>query len=488
MTTDKQWGKIQYALQTSKDKSHGQFVLRHDLIYFMDEDGKERLCIPKALESHIFRLAHDECHHSGFHRTFHHISETLYLRKLTRHLQRYITHCPNCNLNQTKRHKPYGQLKPIQSPSIPFHTITLDFIVGLPLDGQPPNDRNALLTITDKFSKRILLISGKDTWGAAEWARTVLDHLLSNDWGVPRAMILDRDLKFLSSFWTEIFKRLETELLVSTTYHLQTDGQSERTNQMVEIALRYYLSKGESNSWKHLLPKIQATLNNSPNASIGRCPNEIVYGFRINEGLETITLRELPTKFEQDRAIIRKEVQDAIGFANAQVKLYYDRKHELLEMQAGDQVYIRLHHGYRLPGVTNHKFSNQRAGPFKILEQKGNLAYKLDLPKAWKIHPVISVAQLEPAEGGDPYRRTRPDHPPAIEQEGDTETWKSYEIEKLAGRRIQRTGRKRTPIPWYLIRWKGYGPAYDEWRSVKDLKNAMELVNEYDQTHGGPPI
>ena len=139
------------------------------------------------------------------------------------------------------------------------------------MDGQPPNDRNTLLTVTDKFFKRILLIPRKDTWGATEWAGTVLDHLLSNDWGVPRVMISDRDPKFLSSFWTEIFKRLGTELLVSTMYHPQTDGQSERTNQTVEIALRYNLSKGESNSWQRLLSKIQATLNNSPNASTGRC-------------------------------------------------------------------------------------------------------------------------------------------------------------------------------------------------------------------------
>ena len=91
------------------------FSLRNGLIYFADKlEGKERLCIPKKMHQEVFELAHDQHYHSGFHRTYERIVRSLYLRKLSRRLLRYITHCPQCQVNQTKRHAPYGSLRPLR--------------------------------------------------------------------------------------------------------------------------------------------------------------------------------------------------------------------------------------------------------------------------------------------------------------------------------------------------------------------------------------
>ena len=96
-------------------------------------------------------------------------------------------------------------------------------------------------------------------------------------------------------------------------------------------------------------------------------------------------------------------------------------------------VNLRLHRGYRLPAIRNRKVGQQFVGPLQITRRIDKLAYKLDIPRNWKIHPVVSVAHLEPAttQDMDPFRRPRPNHPGPVFVEGDTETDKSYEIETL---------------------------------------------------------
>ena len=160
-------------------------------------------------------------------------------------------------------------------------------------------------------------------------------------------------------------------------------------------------------------------------------------------------------------------------------KHHYDRKHQPLFMKKDGYALIRLHHGYQIPAndVLGKKYGQQYVGPFKILEKIGRLAYRLDLPAHWRIHPVLSVAQLEPAPSGpDPYQRPRPSHPDTVFVEGDTTRVKSYEIDSLINKR--ETARRG---PEYLVRWKGYGPEYDEWRNIPELGNAMDLVKDYEQ-------
>ena len=107
------------------------FEMRDDLIYHVRGD-KLRLCIPTSVEKEVFAMAHDSNQHSGYHRTFQRIVDTLYIPKLSRKLRKYVEHCPTCQLNQIKRHSPYGELMPISTHARPFHTITMDYIVGLP--------------------------------------------------------------------------------------------------------------------------------------------------------------------------------------------------------------------------------------------------------------------------------------------------------------------------------------------------------------------
>ena len=463
--------------QTEEGASTGiDFELLNGLIFHIKD--KPRLCIPATMEKEVFAIAHDANAHAGQHRAYQRLLNAVYIPRMSRKLHLYLKHCPSCQLNQTKRHRPYGELRPLSTPDLPFHTLAMDFVVAL------PGTFDSLLTVTCKFSRKLMLIPGKTTYTAVQWSDQLLDRLLLADWGIPRAIISDRDPKFLSEFWRAMFQKLNVSLLFSSAYHPQTDGLSERSNQTVEIALRYLTTEYPNQEWTTMLPALQASLNNTPNSSTHRSPNEVVYGFKVREAMDVLGQEaNAHINIDEERFRHRAEAADATSYASAKAKIYYDSRHQPLLFKPGDQAFLRLHHGYSLPGKPNPKLSNQRTGPFLVKRRVGRLAYELELPPQWRVHPVISVTQLEPMPGRDPYDRYRPHHPASVHMEGDTETEKSYEVEKLVSRRIRRYGKK--DVTQYLIRWSGYGPEYDEWKSLSALGNSMDLVEEYEKAN--PP-
>lgn len=176
-------------------------------------------------------------------------------------------------------------------------------------------------------------------------------------------------------------------------------------------------------------------------APSGQTPNKVAYGFSLNQPLDIggYNKQFLP------KNIARLEAADAITFAQLNSKLQYDRRHQPQFFRIGDFALLRLYYGYNIPAtkLTGRKYGQQYIGPFRVIDRVGRLAYWLDIPQHWKIHPVFTVAQLEPCPDPkmDLYRRERLEEPPSVYVEGDTKDFKSYEIEKLLNKRIVRKGR-----------------------------------------------
>lgn len=219
--------------------------------------------------------------------------------------------------------------------------------------------------------------------------------------------------------WRAIFKQLNVEILFSTAYHPQTDGQSERSNQTAEIALRYYIAAlDDDRQWPTVLPYMQSALNNTINASTRQAPNMVLYRFRTSEpaDLMAATTDSYSRPDVPGYRPARIDAQDMISMASIIMKRTYDRRHKPIFYKPDDWVYLRLHQGYNVPSIQHPKISPQFAGPVRVIEQVGRLAYKLDLPPLWQIHPVVSIAHLEPAPSQhlDPYgRATEPPEPTA---------------------------------------------------------------------------
>ena len=162
------------SLESNKDLLASD--VHDDLIYHVDKyTGHYRVCVPNIdnLVKEILQVAHGDGH-PGYNRCLETVSKSWYVRHLAKQLREYLRHCPQCLVYQTRRHRPYGVLEPIQTPSVPFHTITLDFILGLPMTD---DGLDCTMLVTDKYCKRNTFVPGQSTWKAPDWAAVLLDRL-----------------------------------------------------------------------------------------------------------------------------------------------------------------------------------------------------------------------------------------------------------------------------------------------------------------------
>ena len=175
------------------------------------------------------------------------------------------------------------------------------------------------------------------------------------DWGLPSAIFSNRNKQFVAALWEANFKKLKVDLLFSRAYHAQTNDQLEQLNQMAEIALRHLLSDLDSKEqWPKPLQQLQAIINNSQNTnSTELSPNKIIYGFQTKESIDLLPHDEQkpdPIKTYQQFKI---DAKDAIAFSQMAMKNQYNRHDSPKFFEVGDQVNLRLHRGYMLPGITN---------------------------------------------------------------------------------------------------------------------------------------
>ena len=221
-------------------------------------------------------------------------------------------------------------------------------------------------------------------------------------------------------------------------------------------------------------------INNSRTAATKMAPNEILFGFKLRDTVSALaedfaTTEDTVPALPVLRALARADAEDASKHAAYHIAKNYNRKHKDLSLKVGDNAYIRLGTGYKLKGIPKAKSDMQRVGPFEVVEKVGKLAYRLRLPDGWKIHPVISIVHLEPAKE-DPFdREVAP--PPPMEVEG--EEW--WTIETIIRRAMRGRGRNRRVH--YLLRWKGYGPEFDEWLLVEEMEHSGALVEEFEARH-----
>lgn len=158
---------------------------------------------------------------------------------------------------------------------------------------------------------------------------------------------MNRNRKFFFELWKIIFTKLNIDFLYSIFYHFQTNDSSERINQIVEIALRFYINNlKKSTLWFKALLQFQIVMNNFRSFSISKTSNEIFYEFTFNKSLNLV---------QQDNIIIKKEfsqertkAKDAIFWININYKIHYDRKHTSMFLKVENWVLIKLHHDYNI--------------------------------------------------------------------------------------------------------------------------------------------
>jgi transposase InsO family protein len=185
---------------------------------------------------------------------------------------RYVASCSICQQAKSEHIKLPGKLQPLPIPPAAWHTISLDFIKGLPKS----NKFDSILVVIDKFTKFGHFIPVKHPFTASSIAQAFMDTVYKNH-GLPQVIISNRDKIFISNFWQQLFKLADTTLNLSSSYHPQTDGQTERLNQCLKTYLRC-LVHAKPDQWARWLPQAEYWYNTAFHSALGKSPFEVLYG------------------------------------------------------------------------------------------------------------------------------------------------------------------------------------------------------------------
>jgi hypothetical protein len=271
----------------------------------------------------------------------------------------------------------------------------MDFIVGLPrsCDGY-----GSIWVIVDKLTNVAHFIPVKTTYSRAQLAELYMSRIVCPH-GVSKKIVSDRGTQFTSCFWKRLHESMDTKLNFSSAYHPQTDGQTERTNQVLEDMLRACAFK-HGRSWDKRLPYAEFSYNNSYQASLKMAPFEPLYGRKCitslywdETGESQVFGLEILQEAEKQVQIIRENLKTS----QSRQKSYADNRRREMIFEVGDFMYLKVSpmRGMRRFKVKG-KLSPRYIGPFKILERKGEVAYQLELPDSlWDVHDVFNVSKFK---------------------------------------------------------------------------------------------
>jgi hypothetical protein len=187
-------------------------------------------------------------------------------------VHQFVTHCTTCQQAKSKRVKYPGLLQSLPVPDFAWQVVSLHFIEGLPTSYH----FRCILVVVDKFSRYAYFVPLKHPFTAIEVSMAYMDNIFKLH-GFPEAMIFDRDRVFTSQVWQQLSKLTNTELKMSTSYHPQTDGQTERVNQCLEAYLRCFVHACPT-KWKKWLSLAEFWYNSSFHNSLNTTPFEVLYG------------------------------------------------------------------------------------------------------------------------------------------------------------------------------------------------------------------
>jgi hypothetical protein len=350
----------------------------------------------------------------------------------------------------------------------------MDFITSLPLT---KTGYDAVLVVVDSLTKMAHFIPCVTTISAPQLAKLFFNTVVKYH-GIPRRLISDRDSKFTSNFWTSLVKLYDVRLALSTAYHPQSDGQTERLNRTLQQMLRAYVSADQSN-WDEVLMVAEFAYNSAVTQTTGYSPFFLNYGFHPYKPHDLILARGGDTDKDASAFVTRlttlhKLAVDRLNTAkDAQTKLANESRRDD-KFVVGDLVLLNPKNLKLNLAATgkSRKLIGKFIGPFEIVKVISDLAYELKMPYGWKGHPVFHISLLrryqEPNENS-----TVPPKPEEVLDDGS----EIFEVEAILAKRIRRK------VPEYLVRWKGFDDSGNQWRTAEDLAGSEELVTEFESTH-----
>ncbi|KAL0173559.1 hypothetical protein M9458_029527, partial [Cirrhinus mrigala] len=431
-----------------------------------------RLFVPNHLRQEVLQWGHDStlAGHQGVQRTLHFISRAFWWRTLRRDVQQYVLACNTCARSKNPNAPSTGELQPLPIPKRPWTHISIDFVSGLP----ESQGKNTILTIVDRFSKAVHLVALSGLPTAKTTAELILEHVVRLH-GFPQDIVSDRGPQFTAKFWQAFCRLVGTTSSLSSGFHPQTNGQTERANQQLERFLRCFASEHQ-HSWASYLVWAELSNNLHTSTATGLSPFEVCYGFQppIFEHQEPEV--EVPSAQQLVRRCRRlwNHARAAIQKTNRRYVVQHRRRHPPGRLfHVGDRVYLSTKN-INLK-TDSRKLTPRYIGPFKITHRLNPVTFRLQLPASLRVHPIFHQSQLKPVFFSPLSPQAPAPPPPRIVDGGP-----AYTVRRILDSRPRGRGTQ------YLVDWEGYGPEERSWVPGRFILDPA-LIQDYRRRVSSTP-
>jgi transposase InsO family protein len=472
--SDEQAKKLLQSLATGH--SMDPFTLTAGIIR---HKGRVWLGHDSALQLKVMTALHDSAvgGHSGFPVTYRRIKSVFSWPGMKSQIKEFVSTCSVCLQAKPDRSRYPGLLLPLPIPEHAWQVVTMDFISGLPTSHR----YNCIMVVVDKFSKYAHFLALAHPFTALTVAKLYFSEVYKLH-GLPSSIVSDRDPIFTSKLWQELFRLAGTKLCLSSAYHPQSDGQTERVNQCVEAYLRCFVHACPR-QWYSWLSLAEFWYNTSYHTSLGKSPFEVLYGHTPSQlGLESTEQCSVPdlSTWLQTRQLMLQQVKLHLQRAQDRMKKQADKGRVERVFAVGDKVFLKLQ-PYCQKTVEDRvvqKLAFRFFGPFEIIRQVNSVAYELALPAGSSVHPVFHVSQLKSAVGA----RT-----PVCDSVPDLSTGLQVPEEVLNSRLYKKGNKVVTQL---LVKWSGWPDSLATWEDEQAIKQRFPMAPAWGQaaTEGGGDV
>ena len=438
------------------------------------------LCIPdikyegRSVREIVISEAHSILAHLGARKTVDYIRDSCWWKDMIDDIHAFCESCTVCKRTKPTNHRPYGPLNPLSVPTYPWETIGMDFIGPLPESKDRDSTYDIITLVIDHLTGMIHLVPSRQDYTSRDVAELVFTNIYRLH-GLPKSIVSDRDRLFTAGFWTHLHKLIGTNLRMSSAFHPQTDGASERAVRTTTQMIRNCIAPNQKD-WVSKLPGIEFAINSARSETTGYAPFFLNYGRMPRSFIWNDAHKD---EFPGVRALANKlkmavmSAHDSILAARVRQTRTANRKRMIVPFKVGELVYISTKN-IKFPRGLARKFVPKFIGPYKIIEDFKNSSFRVELPSRLKsrgVHNVFHASLLRAHVPNDD--RLFPGRIDSqiwdFNDDAETEEWT---VERITSH----SGNKSSLM--FEVEWKAGDRTWLPYDTVKELVALKDYLDE----------